>query len=278
MSKILAIDLDGTLFYPKKRIKMIPKNNLEFLHEFIDSGNKVVLCTGRSVDYIEKVKRKINREIDAIGCNSAFIITNNKLIAEKLLDNQIISKLVDELEARFQIRCWMMISYDHSLVIAGNLNIFLKNMYKLIYWSYGTYAERYVISNEVFRNELKHGKVYKLMMFFGLSNKRRQMACEANEYIRKNYANKIESSWADACVELTAVGVSKSNGLLSYLEYNHISHQDVYVVGDSGNDISMFNSFNEHSFCMKHSSSKVKKFAKYEIKHVADIKKYLKEN
>ena len=49
--KILATDLDGTLFYPKDKKEMICKENLTFIRDFIDQGNKLVIVTGRSLAY-----------------------------------------------------------------------------------------------------------------------------------------------------------------------------------------------------------------------------------
>ena len=46
--KLIATDLDGTLFYPKKRIKMISKKNLRFLRDRIDKENHIVIVSGRN--------------------------------------------------------------------------------------------------------------------------------------------------------------------------------------------------------------------------------------
>ena len=66
MAKVLVIDLDGTLFYPKKRVRMISRKNVKFIRRFIDDGNKVVICSGRNLPYAQKVIEKINRPLDVI--------------------------------------------------------------------------------------------------------------------------------------------------------------------------------------------------------------------
>ena len=58
MAKILVTDLDGTLFYPKKRLGLIGKENLSFLREWVDSGNKLVLASGRNYKDAEKNTKK----------------------------------------------------------------------------------------------------------------------------------------------------------------------------------------------------------------------------
>ena len=277
MPKVLALDLDGTLFYPKKRIKMIPKKNIDFIRRFIDEGNKVVLCSGRNLPYALKVQEKLQRNIDVIGCNSSFIYSNGKIVKASAMDGKKIGVIVKEFIEKYGIKIWLLMSKNQSLVIAGDMSRLARWLYTIIYFSHGIYAEKYIISNDVFDEELKNGEIYKLMMFFGLGKKAKNRACEANKFIREKYQDIIEASWTDNFIELTAANVSKSNGLKDYCEINNINPKDVYVAGDSGNDISMFNAFYEHSFCMKHSSKKVKKFAKYHIRRVADIEKLIKE-
>lgn len=58
MPKILATDLDGTLFYPKRRITMISKRNLKFIRDFVDNGNKLLIVSGRNVKFAKKVEKK----------------------------------------------------------------------------------------------------------------------------------------------------------------------------------------------------------------------------
>lgn len=57
MNKIIATDLDGTLFYPKDRINIICKENLFFIQSFIDNGGKLVIVSGRSLLYGKKFKK-----------------------------------------------------------------------------------------------------------------------------------------------------------------------------------------------------------------------------
>ena len=47
------------------------------------------------------------------------------------------------------------------------------------------------------------------------------------------------------------------------------------VVGDSGNDISMFEAYQKNSFCMEHSPDAVKKHAAHVVKRFYDLEKYL---
>lgn len=57
MKKLLAVDLDGTLFYPQRRFALMTRKNLKFLKDFIADGNEVVVATGRNCRMLKKLKR-----------------------------------------------------------------------------------------------------------------------------------------------------------------------------------------------------------------------------
>ena len=72
--RVIACDLDGTLFYPKKRLTMIPRENERFVERFLGDGGHFLLVTGRTRLYAEKLGRKLGRELDCVGCNGAFVV------------------------------------------------------------------------------------------------------------------------------------------------------------------------------------------------------------
>lgn len=40
MIKVIATDLDGTLFYPKRKLHLISKKNKQFLQNALESGKR----------------------------------------------------------------------------------------------------------------------------------------------------------------------------------------------------------------------------------------------
>ena len=110
------------------------------------------------------------------------------------------------------------------------------------------------------------------MIFYGLKKNKSKISKEINKELRDKY-NDIEVSWTAQVNEITPLHCSKSEGLKKYCEIMNIDKDNVYVVGDSGNDISMFNDFHEHSFCMKHSYPSVKKYASHIISRVYKLDK-----
>ena len=73
---------------------------------------------------------------------------------------------------------------------------------------------------------------------------------------------------------ISAEGVGQ--GLRTKINVNlGISKDNILVVGDSGNDVSMFDCFNANSYCMSHAPDSVKAHAAHVIDKVADLEQIL---
>lgn len=273
--KLLATDLDGTLFYPKRPRRFIAKKNVKVIDRFMEDGNKVVLVTGRSPNFAQKVVKFLDHDVDVIGMNGAYTIVNGKVSDEHFLDFPI-EKVLYELNYLFPILGQMLISRKYPLLISTPpMGKSMELFYRFYYWSQGKYAEDYHFSNEEFVNEIKSKEVYKLMIFFGLSKRGVRLAAKANAYLRENYAGLFEASWSGGFIEITPLNSSKALGIDRYIKAQNIKKEHVYVVGDSGNDISMFNAYYDNSFVLSHAHKKVKKYAKTVIRRFHHLTKYL---
>ncbi len=172
----------------------------------------------------------------------------------------------------------LLISHDYPLLMSvPKIKRYLRVFYNIYYKLQGNYAEDYLFDNTKFDKELGEGQVYKLMFFFGISRRNQKIAAEANKYIREHYGGDVEASWTGGFIEITPHGCSKANGITKYVKDHNINHNHVYVIGDSGNDISMFRTFYENSFCMNHSSRKVKKHARHHVMRFHHLRRYIME-
>ena len=272
--KVIATDLDGTLFYPRRRFKMIAKKNIEFLRRFIDEGGRLLLVSGRNINYLNKVKTKINRPVDFAGCNGSFIYVNNQLIRHSLIDNKKLNVMLDDIKKRFSPVSIFLMCDDYNFIIPkrefGLFNRFGYTVYQIYQ---GIYKEEAIKSDKLLHEQLENGKILKVMLFFGPANKAKRRSKAANKILRELYPD-FEFSWSDQAIEITNASSSKALAIKVYLDYLKINHHNIMVVGDSGNDISMFRTY-ENSFCMANASDEIKKYAKNQIKSVSGIEKYL---
>lgn len=272
MSKLLAVDLDGTLFYPKQLTRCIPKKNVKFLRKWIDEGNKVVLISSRSYDFSQKILKEIQRPVDFINYLGAQIRIDNELVRDQHIPNENLQTVINEIKDEYDILSFMITTPDFPLIMNDNVHLgkFAKAFYAFWYFWQGKYKEKYICDNKVFDEQLIKGNTYLTRILFGVKKKNHQIAKELNKKLRERFPD-IEFSWTDIIIEMTPAGCTKSESLKFYVEKTGFNKEDVFVVGDSGNDITMFQEYYDHSYCMAHSYSSVKKYAKNIISRVHNL-------
>ena len=244
MGKLIATDLDGTLFYPKDKVEMIHKPNLFFLQSFIDDGGEVVIISGRSYKYCLKVINKIGRPCQAISYNGACVYDGKKLIYSNSIPNQEAKEIIKDIFETYKNPGVFLMTERGLFIHLIYKSKLIRKGYELYYKNLKIYAEDLFPNEEDYEKELENGQIYKIMIFFGLGKKKKEKA---------------------------------SNALKELVAREGLNHDDVYVVGDSGNDISMFKAFPEHSFCMGHSPQSVRKHAKYTIEKFEFLSRYIYE-
>lgn len=277
MNKVLAVDLDGTLFYPRCLFRCISRKNVKFLRKWIDAGNRLVLVTSRSEEFCERLKGEIQRPFDLISCTSARIRANGEIIRDVSITGDILEEVVTKIMRTARPVGLLMTTQNYPCIIRGNYRKstpFLLFFYRLYWWFQFKYREPYHLSYKDFNLELKDGHIYKALIFFGFGKRKNNFAKEMNKSFREQYPN-VEFSWTTIVNEITPKDCTKGQGMNYYCDYLHIDHNDVYVVGDSGNDITMFNSFKNNSFCMKHASKIVRKYATHTVGRVYKLEKYI---
>lgn len=279
MKKLIATDLDGTLFYPKKRIRLISNKTRKFIRGFIDEGNHFVVVSGRNIGPCSRVFTKLERQGTAIGCNGAFIIHEGQLIYSKTFEPDILRRVIKYCEENFETKGFYVMADTDEFVQRNRFkSLIYRFMNSLWYFYQGALRNPFTINEKRFNEIVDTGHAYKLMIMFGISKKSKKRSQEANKELFKQFGNEIEASWSNEFIEISPYGCSKSNGLKFMENYLKINHDDVFVVGDSGNDISMFKEYQEHSFCMSHALLSVSKYAKHIVKRFENINDYLNED
>ncbi len=269
--KVIATDLDGTLFYPKKRKNLIPKKSKLFLRRYIDDGGKLLIVSGRGQYFADKVRKSLDRPVDVVGCNGSFVVSNGKLIKETFFERESLKKMLEEIRREQKLMFISLFCKDCNFVIDISMMSFIPRAGYRIYEAYqGTYRERVIKSERIFYEQLEKGETYKVLLFVGPSKKSIKKSDELAKLLSLRYPE-MNFAACNQAIEITPKGITKSSGISFYLDYNKISSDNVIVVGDSGNDISMFNAYNEHSYCMAHATNNVKKYAKNTIKHFYDL-------
>lgn len=272
--KLIAIDLDGTLFYPKKPISLVIKKNVIFIQDAIKAGHQIVFVTSRNHEFVKKVVEKVGMPIDIVSKNGSQIYYDNQMVQNAFVDNQMIKTIFKDILNVFP-RLLLSIDTDKhtNLAFTESKQKWLFFIYKLYYFIQGNYREDYTLNNELFHKGLANEKIQRLLIYFGLSKKAKKLAHDESERLKKLYPQ-VEISWIQSLIEISAKGINKATAIQKILALNGMHEDQVIVVGDSGNDIPMFKAF-KHSYCMSHAHPRVKKHANSFIDHVYDLRTIL---
>ena len=268
MAKVLACDLDGTLMYPKRFFRCIPKKNVTFLRKWIDAGNKLVLVSSRGQEFMDRLKEEIQRDFDYIAYTSSYIKANGEVIRDVSIDADTTIRVTDAISHIHNPVAYLMNLKGSPLLIkdVSGVGRVILSIYWLYWFFQGKKKEKFILNNKVFDERVKNGNVYKVMVFFGLA-KKKKLVKEINKEIRESFPE-VEASWSGPVVEITPPKCNKGVGIEYYCNHLGIDKNDIYVVGDSGNDISMFKAFYENSYVMAKAYPSVKKHAKHVISRV----------
>lgn len=254
---------------------MVSSRSRDFLTRFLDDGGKVILVSGRMPASCKKLEERLGSPLDAICCNGAAIISGGKLIKDETFEAQPVKNMIEEINREMEIPIVMLFTRNRGVVSQSHsLTRFVRFGFSFYTFFQFNYREEMLRDDKAYYEELEKGEIYKVMLYFGATKKKIARAEEAAKLLALRYPQ-FCFAWSKQVVEITPKGCTKSQGLSFYLDYNKIDHDNVLVIGDSGNDISMFDDFPDNSFCMEHAPESVRSHAKHTIHRFGDLQEYV---
>lgn len=269
MVKIIATDLDGTLFVPKRKFSLVEKENRKYIKSFYGD---IVLNSGRSAKFCAKVCNKLKIEHNFIALNGSKIVKNGKLIYSQSMKKNILNNMLDFLEEHYSNFEFLIFDkYDKIFCYSTEKPIKVKFKYFKNFFTLGRLCEKIKIKNNLVKKYLNdYTEIYKVIIY---SNSIEDLACTLKEKFNEHF----EFFVSDHSIEIAPKGVNKGEALKHLIDTTQVKNNDVYVVGDSANDISMFEIF-ENSFLILHNNNHLNIKAKYKIEKFSDLEKFTKLN
>lgn len=255
--KILASDLDGTLIKEQK----ISKKDLDALKKLKENGHKVIVSTGRTLSGVQSVFNDFPFEYDyLVLCNGGLVLNkNNEIIHDKSIDYTIKNSIVNE----FYNDGTLLMYYDNGkdTCLINNSSVDTSNLED-------DFVETF--SNRIEIEDARNAKgTYKMMSVFDVSGSIEKCEDVKNKILDK-YGDYVEAYRNQCFVDIVPKGCSKGNGLMMILEDEKMSTDDIYTVGDSFNDVSMFN-ITKNSYTFNEAEDLVKPHANNLIDYVYEI-------
>ena len=245
MIKLIAIDMDGTLLNEKKHIDKAQK---EAIHEAVEAGIKIVLCTGRPLYGILPFYEELGlSELDSEG----YVILNNGCSIHKTKDWELIDQVnftSDDIDYLHKFSE----GYDYYY-----FNIGRKPTDELITDAGFVFSDITNISLKEAKNG-KH-KIIKIM-FLGDPNIMADFQKENENILKNKYSGVLSQPYV---YEILPKGNNKGTGLKKLAKKLGIKQEEIMAIGDGNNDIEMFEYAN-YSVAMENGTELAKKAAKYQ--------------
>lgn len=244
MYKIIFIDIDGTLRNDKKEITEKTKKAIK---NAIEKGIYLVICSGRPTKYVEEVSKKALASSYVIGCNGGEIYDyeEKKTIYLNALKNE---------EA---IALWYIAErYDVQAILISNGRKIVRKQ---------TEDDTDILLEEPIENFVTENPitqcVFSSLNLENIRNIKEEIDDIKNIEIvnlSKCLVNNKFPKEKPFFLDITCKDTSKGNAIKNLCEYLKIDLKDSVAIGDSYNDITMFEVVG-HSVAMGNAPEDIKK-------------------
>ncbi|MHC5227746.1 HAD-IIB family hydrolase [Enterococcus sp. LJL99] len=258
MYQLVISDMDGTLTFNKEQNNeydpansKLPEKNRVALIKFLKMNRTFAVSTGRLLpDILAATDPVIHEKMFKITQNGSFIFNReNQLIHKNVYTKELLFIILNQLEQEkipYAYSTYNTHFYKKELDITLIDKVFGKITPKIERQTTNSISEEVANVCVVSKNKEETKKKFEIL----------------TKLLDPQVVNfQITGPYS---IDINPKGVSKGESAEYLANLLTIKYNDVAVVGDSFNDLSMFQNF-EHSYCMSHSEESLQKQAKYVI-------------
>ena len=270
MIKCLVSDVDGTLFLDlDPPTGIIENNTIQRIQELTKSGVRFVMASGRDHLTAHYLESMLNVKVDGIGQNGGVVMINNEVLVSFLLDESIVQALYALYQkTNYDINILFIDDRGHHVLARSSGWLF--DAFKLML-NRKEITHLYEASVVEYRENDKYPFVKAVIMCNTLEE-RDAFTQEMVDHLAGYSYDWFYSS--PQYIEIMSKNVNKGTGILHLAKVLNLKLDEIAVVGDSYNDISMFK-VTPHSFAMDHGDAKVKEEANFIVSKVDDVVDYI---
>lgn len=261
MIKLIASDLDGTLLDEPNRISKINLDAIEYAYQ---KGAKFCFSTGRDLQSVKDITCLLkHKPVLLLGNGSEVYDEDENLVFQNFFNNKYLEEVCEimnkhdvphmifttdgfytttnpvEVRRRFIERIGKIKNQEMAYIFATNMDKPCNNLVQI----------------EDIQEFAKTKKVLKVEGFHYNSKPVEDVKKELEKFTELSHLSTGKNN-----VEVTNLTATKGLALKRYCEYANIKEDEVMVMGDSHNDLSMFEFF-KYSFAPENSIQEIKNFA-----------------
>lgn len=248
-TKLIAVDLDGTLLNDKQEISVKTR---EALQKASRLGIKIVPCSGRPFPGIKEYLDQLDLQDPnqyVVAFNGALVLNaQGNAVVEELLSYQdflFFEKIAQQLKANFHIEV-----SDKFITLDHFINYYLSRESGL------TRMSIEVCGFKDIAKDLKFTKA----MFSGAPSEMERVY----RHLPKEVIEKYNVSTSDkTLIEINSKQASKGNALKELAQKLNLRQDEIMIFGDQKNDISMFDVPDFYKVAMGNAVLEIKKRANY---------------
>ncbi|KFM99594.1 Cof-type HAD-IIB family hydrolase [Bacillus clarus] len=252
MIKLFVSDLDDTLVY---NVSHMYKEDEQALCWLAEKGTNICFASGRFTHRIHEVVRRFSFPYYTTGLNGAtMLLPDGQIFHESTFDNGIAQEIYRYIHEKglADIVCAKEQRYTKK-----------KNEHHHIFEEYmGVHIAEIEMLEEQFGNTVHPAKLF----VYGDEEK----IVPLDKELRNTFYGKAEIFISGKrYVDIMPMGVSKGSALKRLIDHLKIKENEVACIGDSFNDISMFE-VTPHSFTLHHAHPYVKEKASHVVRSVEE--------
>ncbi|OAG93734.1 hypothetical protein AYW79_09155 [Ferroacidibacillus organovorans] len=252
MIRLIVSDVDGTLWIDDA----IRENDVAALRQAHQQGIEIGLASGRMDPELQEVAKRLDIPCHRVSQNGSFVYDHNeRLLASASFDLTLARQLLSFAangSLPYTVSCT-----DNQIYIPP-----LKSTQALR-------DRMFMPVRECAEMErlFEQGTLPCKFGFFGDLDTLHKL----RTHLLERFPNALHAVIADRdCLDVIPGHVSKGVGLRSLIEHRNIQSEEMVCIGDSFNDLAMFE-VTPHSFAMSHSDPAVLKAARHVTASVADV-------
>jgi Cof subfamily protein (haloacid dehalogenase superfamily) len=217
--KLVVLDMDGTLLDNNHHVS---KANKEVIHKLKREGTSIVLASGRPFESIYPYVKDLGIDLPIIAANGALI--KSPLTSEVYYSSSLPINLAKEI-----IEYGQENQYPISLYLDGEVHTLNESLVKM-HWELEKINARLIDQFESNR------ELFKIIY----ANTPQKIE-EAYKHLEQKYKGELYITRSDAIyLDVMNTNASKGKALHQLMDMLHISSHEVLVMGNSFNDITMF--------------------------------------
>ena len=266
MIKCLVSDVDGTLFLDLETpTGKIESSSISKVQALTQSGVRFVMASGRDHLTARYLESKLNVKVDGIGQNGGVIMVDDEVLVSFHLDEVIVNALLDLVEVT-TLDVNVLFIDDRGYHIMAKPEGWMYDLFQVMLQRKEiTYL--YPEDFKTYRQHDRHPVVKAVLICNSIEDRNaltQEMVVALSEY---NF------DWfysSPQYIEIMSKNINKGTGVLHLAKVLNLKLDEIAVVGDSYNDISMFK-VTPYSFAMDHGDEEVRVHANYEVSKVDDV-------